>query len=772
MLSILKNHASARADEFQFALEQGQWLKVVEILIEAENAAENSNDPEKQIMSMLECSIVLHFLGQISSFREKMQKAKSLLDALHFIDERKNAHLQNTFLLIKAHDDYIAGNFSACITTMGKIGSNDLDKNEYAHYLLLKNFAEIHAGTKSERTSPADTSDFTHAITQLVHNIIVFNDNDLLPWEAFFNQLIACGESEVALRETQYLLNAVLLRIQNAHTTNQIMAMYTDYLLSLEKKIPKQYRLQFASHYEFSSAITAPLSLHYQLTRLVDITRDLLTEHDVDSLTKKLLHYLLDYAQMERGFILLSQGKGFTLACSEEFPKELLSELDNSTPPVIAVAKSAAESKEIIFRNDRSKDRFDGCDDHVRSQLVLPITHQNNILGVVYLESRSRSHLEISYLQKLSVTIGIAIHNANKATSTQRVLQHARTIIEKQKNDLAHRYSYENFIGISTRTHALVDQVRKIADSMASIIITGPSGAGKEMVAKLVHFNSERRQAPFVAVNCAAIPENLLESEFFGHEKGAFTGAIETRKGYFEQAQNGTLFLDEIGELPLSMQAKLLRALQELEISPIGSSRTIKISTRIICATNRNLGEMTSDGLFREDLYYRINVVEIKVPALRERREDIPLFVENALKLYARENGTTAKSMAPDALNYLIKYDWPGNVRELINVIYNLCVFVDSPVIGLADVKERSALFQDNVEERKFEQLAEISEHLGNQSLTLADAKKQFEKLQIQQALANSGGQIAAASRQLGMPRPQLSRLVKKYGLKSVSEVS
>jgi DNA-binding NtrC family response regulator len=237
------------------------------------------------------------------------------------------------------------------------------------------------------------------------------------------------------------------------------------------------------------------------------------------------------------------------------------------------------------------------------------------------------------------------------------------------RRELDKKYSFSEIIGTSEALQKVFYLVEKVANTTASILIQGESGTGKELIARAIHFNSSRAGRPFLAVNCGALPESLLESELFGHTKGSFTGATADKKGLFRSADGGTLFLDEIGEMPLALQVKLLRALQEQEVLPVGSSVAVKFDTRIIAATNKNLETEVSENRFREDLFYRLNVIEITLPPLRERREDIPLLVKHFAAKTARHQKATEKSISKEAMTALVSYNWPGNVRELENAV-------------------------------------------------------------------------------------------------------
>lgn len=253
-----------------------------------------------------------------------------------------------------------------------------------------------------------------------------------------------------------------------------------------------------------------------------------------------------------------------------------------------------------------------------------------------------------------------------KNAVTQRQLFHENRVLRRE---IGKQYNFAEIIGKSEAIQKVFALVNKIADTNASVLIEGETGTGKELIARSIHFNSGRSAKPFLAINCGALPESLLESELFGHIKGAFTGAVADQKGLFRSASGGTLFLDEIGEMPMVLQVKLLRALQEHEVTPVGSSVQHSFDARIIAATNKDLANEVAAGRFREDLYYRLNVVEVGVPPLRSRREDIPLLVRNFVQKASRRKDSTEKSVAGTAMTALINYDWPGNVRELENAI-------------------------------------------------------------------------------------------------------
>jgi len=319
------------------------------------------------------------------------------------------------------------------------------------------------------------------------------------------------------------------------------------------------------------------------------------------------------------------------------------------------------------------------------------------------------------------------------------------------RTELKGRHRFEEIIGQSERIRAVLDTATRVAASDASVLITGESGTGKELLARGIHYNSPRADGPFIAVNCAAIPENLIESELFGHVKGSFTGAIRDKEGKFELADGGTLFLDEIGELRVDLQAKILRALQERTVDRVGGSRPVPADARVIAATNRDIEKAVKDGTFREDIYYRLSVVTLQMPPLRERRDDIPLLIEHFL----RKHGKGAPvSLEPAAQGVLRAHAWPGNVRELENVIERALLLKQGSAITLADLPEKLVKRTAGVED--------ILLNLPEEGIRL----EELEKNLIIKALERHKGNQTRAAEFLGITRPTLIYRMEKYGLK------
>jgi len=334
-----------------------------------------------------------------------------------------------------------------------------------------------------------------------------------------------------------------------------------------------------------------------------------------------------------------------------------------------------------------------------------------------------------------------------------------RSLVEENKRlkaEVQVRFSFSGLIGKSKQMQELYDLIAKVAESMANIIILGESGTGKELAAKAIHYNSPRRNSSFVAVNCGAIPETLIESELFGHTKGSFTGAFCDRPGLFEQAEGGTLFLDEIGEVPLQLQAKLLRVLQEREFRRVGGGSSLKADVRIVAASNRNLEEQVQEGSFRGDLFYRLNVVQVRMPPLRERVEDIPALVEHFYKKYAIWSGS-GEIVTPDALKLLFNYPFPGNVRELENLVER-CVVLGSRVIETDCLPPSVRNFQVPCAS-----LGEVD--IPDNGLDLQAFLDTLEKRLLEQALVKSAGVKKRAAALLGMTFRSFRYRLAKFGM-------
>lgn len=330
------------------------------------------------------------------------------------------------------------------------------------------------------------------------------------------------------------------------------------------------------------------------------------------------------------------------------------------------------------------------------------------------------------------------------------------------KNEVSARYSFENIIGSSPPMQNVYRLVARCAPTNSTVMVRGDSGTGKELIARAIHFNSLRKEQPFITVDCASLSENLLESELFGHVKGSFTGAVTNKKGLLEAANGGTLFLDEIGNISMSTQAKLLRFIEEREFKAVGDTQTKTVNIRLITATNKDLENMVSEGSFRDDLYYRINIFPIEIPSLRERRDDIPALAFHFLNQFSKEMDRQVKEFSAGAMNLLMNHDWPGNVRELENVVHRAVILTSDESIRqahLVNILDMQPLGDMDIP-RTSEELKSIKK------ITRQKSVENVEKLFVLGALKRNRWSVTAAAEETGMQRPNLQALMKKYDIR------
>jgi Nif-specific regulatory protein len=399
----------------------------------------------------------------------------------------------------------------------------------------------------------------------------------------------------------------------------------------------------------------------------------------------------------------------------------------------------------------------------IRSTLGVPLWKGEEIMGVLQIDNRETSGVFTS--GDLEV-MGVFAHNASLAVANARLLKRLRAAEDRLRKENAFlknreesrrmggRAQHQEIVGTSSAMRSLNTQLDKVVNTRVTVLVEGETGVGKELVAAAVHYRSNRREKLFVSQNCAAMPENLLESELFGHRKGSFTGAHEDKKGLFEIADGGTLFLDEVTEMPLSLQSKLLRALQEGEIRAIGATQERRVNVRIVAATNRNIEKEVSEGRFREDLYYRLKVFPIRVPPLRERREDIPLLAEHFLARYGGEMGKSVGGFAQQAMELLQGYEWPGNVRELQNEVQRLVIQVDAGGFVTPDMLSP-----------RVRQVEGMIERVRPTKGTLKEMMDQLERWLLIEALREHGNNKTAAAKSLGITREGLHKKLRAFGL-------
>jgi transcriptional regulator with GAF, ATPase, and Fis domain len=484
------------------------------------------------------------------------------------------------------------------------------------------------------------------------------------------------------------------------------------------------------------------------LSTLLKIATGIGGIRDQDSLQWQLLGMIFDLVPAERGAVLLFDRTG-------EFSSAVAWDRVRGPGHPVRVSRTVVQrvrrDRVGVVVNDVSRDEVFNqiqtlAELRVSSLLCVPLVVSGGAVGAIYLDSQAPSeHFDDRHLQVMTAVAGIASIALDNVRQWQQLRQ------ENQELRMEVNHEHE-MIGASPRMKNVYNFIRRVAPTDSTVLIEGESGTGKELVARAIHRNSPRSEHPFVAINCAAITETLLESELFGHEKGAFTGAVSQKKGKMEAAEGGTLFLDEVSELAPSLQAKLLRVLQEREFERVGGTRPIQLDIRLIAATNRLLLEAVQGGSFRKDLYYRLNVVAVTLPPLRERREDIPSLTDHFIAKASRKCKARMKPLSAEARSYLINYDWPGNVRELENAIERALV------LGSTE-----SILPDDLPEALLEAGSPATESSAKYHGGIREVKKQLVLEALQQADSN----YIAAAKALGMHPNSLLRLIRTLGLKA-----
>jgi len=496
------------------------------------------------------------------------------------------------------------------------------------------------------------------------------------------------------------------------------------------------------------------------LRKLYEFSETLMTSASLDDLLETMLRAVIDVTGAEKGFVLLADDHGRpeprsaapsstrpranvtgSIRASVHMKRDAVTDQDGSISDSI-VQRVFETGRPLIVSDALSDDAFCTSQSVVALQLssvmCAPLMSQGQVTGALYVgNDRVKGLFQKSQLDLLSIFAG----QASLILQNAILLRALRADKEKLTEELSNKH-FGEIIGSCTSMMEIFRKVQKVATTDISVLITGETGTGKELIARELHRRSNRASGPFVVINCGAIPENLIESELFGHIKGAFTGAIASRPGKFQAADKGTLFLDEVGELPLNLQVKLLRALQEREVLRVGDSKTEKVDIRVIAATNRVLLNEVKQGRFREDLYYRLNVVNIHCPPLRERGEDIIIISRALLTKYADETHSHVRGFTPQALSAIRKYAWPGNIRQLENRIRKALVLCEKSLIDIDDL--------------------EIKPDLEGAILPLEKAKEEFQRRYVLEVLEKNSGNRSQTARDLGVDPRTIFRYLER----------
>lgn len=504
--------------------------------------------------------------------------------------------------------------------------------------------------------------------------------------------------------------------------------------------------LRLNTIYEVSKILSSGINLKVTLPSIINVLDNFLDMSNG-------IIYLYDFETKKLG-PFVSRGIGFD-------PDKPLTKIEEYSNNVF-------KSEVAIVIHDISKVpglmdelSFENVENRRSSYICLPLKAYRKIYGTFSLviadtELPFLFNSALKLLEMVSSLIAQSIALSNRVEKERKKLKEAKLRLQ---SELESKHSIKNVIGRSGPMIDVYKTVKTVAKSNATVLVRGESGTGKELIAKAIHYSSERSDKPFITLNCTSFPETLLETELFGHEKGSYTGAVSSRKGRFELADKGTIFLDEIGDIPLTTQVKLLRVLQERQFERLGGTNTVSVDIRIIAATNRNLEQLTQSQLFREDLYYRLNVVPIFLPSLKERKDDLPLLIEHFLDKYNEENGKNV-SLSESVYPHMIDYDWPGNVRELENTVQRLVVLSDE---DFAD----SSLLPYELRNYQKSSLDSLNGQRRTSSAhgTLTNSVEDLEKEKIMDALRKCGWVKSRSAKLLGITARQLDYRIKKYSI-------
>ncbi len=499
-----------------------------------------------------------------------------------------------------------------------------------------------------------------------------------------------------------------------------------------------------------------------ELTTLYEISKALNSSLNLEVTLKSILDVLHKRMGMERGTIALLDEKAneLSIQVAHGMPPEAMKRGkykigEGITGKVVQAGQPIVVpnvGEEPLFLN-KTKVRGDLTKKNI-SFICVPIKLENKTVGTLSVDRLFSD--SVSFEEDLRLLTIISSMAAQAVKISKMVEREKEALLDENRmlrTELQEKYRFENIVGEGKKMHDIYHTVTVVAPTKATVLLRGESGTGKELIAKAIHYNSPRKDKPFIKFSCAALPETLLESELFGYEKGAFTGAVSSKQGRFEAADGGTMFLDEVGDMTLAMQVKFLRVLQEREFEKVGSLETIKVDVRVIAATNKDLEAAVRDGKFREDLYYRLNVLPIFLPPLRERREDIALLIYHFIKKFAQENQKDVRDLAKRAWEQVLNYRWPGNVRELENCMERAVIVCQKPLIDVSDLP--GPIQNADVS-------AAASQSADNAG-TLPVVVESIEKQMIREALEKTGGNRRKAAHLLGVTERILGYKLRNY---------
>ena len=504
---------------------------------------------------------------------------------------------------------------------------------------------------------------------------------------------------------------------------------------------------------------TVPIPLRDRSVQiLIETLIGAATAPSIDAFLQTAVDNLIEITQAERGVLFVMEGGELRVRVARDSGRATLQEVAGMSR---SIPRQVFDSGKAIFLLDSAQEAepFQSRSVeiyHLRTVMCAPLKVGEKRLGVVYVDSRAKtreySAKDLALFEGVANYLALTIENIRAQQDRERREEEARASLERENAILrAALQKRQHLIGECPPMQAVYDTLQKVAPTEAAVLIAGESGTGKEAIAHVIHELSPRGEKPFVVIDCAAIPENLLESELFGYEKGAFTGAAVMKPGKMELAQGGTIFLDEVGELPLGLQAKFLRALEQTQVMRVGGTESIKIDARVVAATNRELEDLVKQGKFRQDLLFRLKVVNVTLPPLRDRGTDIPILAEFLLAESNRVNGRGVKGFSDDAVSAIKAHRWEGNIRELKHRIEQAVILADRHFVSAEDLN-----------------LTAPTAPVG----TLESARDQFERGYIARALAQNLGNVTQTAKAIGISRQHLQTLIKKYGISRLTDTT
>ena len=490
--------------------------------------------------------------------------------------------------------------------------------------------------------------------------------------------------------------------------------------------------------------------------KLFQIGKQIIAETNIDSVLTVAMDGLIEITDAERGMILLFEKKQIIFETVRNLNKEDIRNPKFEVSQTI-INNVKKDGKGLCFLNALEETKFRNSDSidrlKILSVICLPLKHEANLFGVIYLDNRTVMGVfekeAYQLAEEFADFISLAAYNA---LERKHLLNHVSSL----ESELRSKFSFDSIIGHDPKMVEILKTVSKIANTDATVLITGESGTGKELIAHALHTHSSRNDKMFTPINCGALPENLLESEIFGHVKGAFTDASKDKQGWFEKADGGTIFLDEVSEMSPNLQVRLLRVLQSGEFSPVGTTELHYCDVRIVAATNQDLQQMVNEGKFREDLFYRLNVIDIELPPLRDRKSDIPLLCNHFLKMYVKENAKKKLTLSQSVEACLFSYDFPGNVRELENIMQRIVILAEGTMIESVHLPLK---LQPDC------QTADQEKNTSPFKKAKQQVVEKFERDYLINCIREADGNVSSAAQRSGIDRKNFYEKMNKYGI-------